>query len=563
MRSLSLRLPAAIVPALVLAMAASRLPAAAQRPSTSERAPKLIVLVAVDQMRGDYVDRFRQQWAHGLHRLLSQGAWFRQTMYPYANTVTCAGHSTIGTGTIPSVHGMILNGWWDRARRKTVNCVDDETATTISYGRSVPTVGESLAALRTTTLADELRAQLSPAGRVVGFSLKARSVITLSGRRPAAVAWFDDLGAWVTSSAFSQAPVPAIADFIARNPVERDFGRTWDRAMPRDAYLFEDPAIGVQPTKGMTNAFPHLIAGGAADAPDRTFYDQWQTSPMIDDYMGRMALDVAERLKIGKTSTTDMLALSFSGLDKVGHDYGPHSHEVQDVLVRLDRTLGDLFNGLDRLIGPENYVVALSADHGVAPFPERSLAEGLDAGRVTPAALTAQVEKILDGALGPGPWIDRFLHTDFYLAPGAYEKLVARPAALDAVRTAIRALPGIRDVYTRDDLIADRFDDDPIGRKTAHSFYPARSGDLIVSVKPYWIVQATGTTHGTTFGYDAHVPLILMGKGIARGEYLAPAEPTDIAPTLAFLAGVTLPNVRGRVLSEALAPQSPVRKSSQ
>ena len=543
---------AAFVVAIAVAASGSR--AAGQRTSPNERAPKLIVLIAVDQMRGDYIERFQQQWTHGLHRLIARGAWFRQTMYPYANTVTCAGHSTIGTGTIPSVHGMILNTWWDRAKRKTVNCVDDASVTTLSYGKAVPTIGESLAMLKTTTLADELRTQLSPPARVIGFSMKARSVITLSGRRPSAVAWFDDLGTWVTSTAFSTQPVPEIADFVARNPIERDFGRTWDRALPKDAYLFEDPAIGPRPTKGMTSAFPHLLKGAGGASPDQTFYDQWRTSPMMDDYMARMALDVAARLKIGATTTTDMIALSFSALDVVGHDYGPNSHEVQDVLIRLDRTLGDLLAGLDRLVGADNYVVALSADHGVAPFPERSIAQGIDAGRVTPAAFTAQVEAILDEALGGGPWLERFLHSDFYLVPGGYEKLIAQPGAVERVKTAIRALPAVREVYTRDDLIADRFDDDPLGRRIAHSFYAPRSGDLIVSVKPYWIIQANGTTHGTPYAYDAQVPLVMMGSRIAHGEYLAPAEPTDIAPTLALLAGVTLPNVRGRVLAEALAP---------
>ena len=550
-----------IVVTLALMLAVAPPGVRAQRPAASDRAPKLIVLVAVDQMRADYIDRFQHQWLHGLHRLVTQGAWFRQTYYPYANTVTCAGHSTIGTGTIPSVHGMILNSWWDRAAHREVKCVDDERVAIVSYGRPTPTIGESLSTLRTTTLADELRAQLSPAGRVIGFSVKARSVITLSGRRPAAVAWFDDVGAWVTSTAFSKGPVPEIADFIARNPVERDFGRTWDRALPKDAYLFEDPAIGAHPTKGMSNAFPHLLRGAGAE-PDAGFYDRWQISPMIDDYMARMAADVAERLKIGRTSSTDMIALSFSALDKVGHDFGPNSHEIQDVLVRLDRTLGDLFAALDRFVGPDNYTVALSADHGVAPVPERAIAEGLDAGRVTPAALTAQVEKILGDALGPGKWIDGFIHTDFYLVPGAYEKLTAQPALLARVRTAMRALPGIREVYTRDEMARDRFDDDPIGRNLAHSFYAPRSGDLVFAVRPYWIVQATGTTHGTSYSYDAHVPLILMGKGIVRGEYLMPSAPTDIAPTLAFLAGVTLPSVRGRVLTEAIAASAAPRRSS-
>jgi predicted AlkP superfamily pyrophosphatase or phosphodiesterase len=562
MRPASIRLYTVVTAAIALAL--WQPPARAQRPANpvSERAPKLLVLVAVDQMRADYIDRFQQQWTKGLHRLVTQGAWFRQTNYPYANTVTCAGHSSIGTGTIPAVHGMILNSWWDREKRAEVKCVDDESVSIVSYGRPVTSVGESLATLKTTTLGDELRTQLSPAGRVIGFSLKARSVITLSGHRPVAVAWYDDAGAWVTSTAFSKAPLPEIADFVARNPVEREFGHTWDRAMPKELYLFDDTAVGTRPTKGRSKAFPHVFNGAGGNQPDLDFYDQWQTSPFSDDYMARMAIEVAERLKIGKTSSTDMIALSFSALDKVGHEYGPHSHEVQDVLVRLDRTLGDFLAGLDRLVGPDNYTLALTADHGVAPFPEREIAEGIDAGRVTPAALTAQVEKILGDALGQGTWIDRLVHTEFYLAPGAYEKLVAQPPLLAKVRSAMKALPGIRDVYTRDDLAADRYDDDPVGRAHAHSFYAPRSGDLIVSLRPYWFVQAVGTTHGTSYIYDTHVPLLLMGKGIVRGEYLAPSAPTDVAPTLAFLAGVTLPSVRGRVLAEALAPPAAARKSS-
>ena len=157
----------------------------ASQPTASHGgAPKLIVLLVVDQFRGDYVGRFQHQWTRGLHRLVSEGAWFRQARYPYYNTVTCAGHATVSTGSIPAVHGMILNEWWDRATNATVTCTQDPTATTISYGGPVAAGGESLARLRTTTLADELQAQLSPRARVIAFSLKARSAMTLAGRHP-------------------------------------------------------------------------------------------------------------------------------------------------------------------------------------------------------------------------------------------------------------------------------------------------------------------------------------------------------------------------------------------
>jgi predicted AlkP superfamily pyrophosphatase or phosphodiesterase len=272
-----------------------------------------------------------------------------------------------------------------------------------------------------------------------------------------------------------------------------------------------------------------------------------------------MGLDVAEHLRLGKAASTDMLAIGFSTLDKVGHDFGPNSHEIQDIMIRLDRTLGEFLTGLDRLVGAGNYTLALSADHGVAPIPERSQREGIDAGRVFAATLLRKVEETLSNAFGPGHYVDQFLYTDLYLAPGVYEKLRDQPSALRSVRDAIRSLPGIQDVYTRDELVANRFDDDPMGRRFAHSYYPGRSGDLLVMVRPYWMVQAAGTTHGTGYDYDTHVPVMLMGKGIVQGEFLTAASPIDIAPTLAFLAGVTLPRPSGRVLAEALtAPDKAV-----
>ncbi len=523
-----------------------------------QRTPKLLVLLVVDQFRADYIDKLHHQWTRGLRRLVEDGAWFRAAEYPYYNTVTCPGHTSVSTGTIPSVHGVILNGWWDRDAKKMVTCTEDSSAHLISYGRPVKDDGESLARLRVPTLADELRAQLSPAARVIAFSLKARSAVTLGGHHPDAVAWFDDSGSWVTSTAFSAGPVPQVADFITRNPVEADLDKTWDRALPTDRYLYEDPAVGISEVKGgMTPSFPHALKGASGIA-DPAFYDRWQSSPFADDYLTRMALDVAEKLQLGKSGgSTNLVAISYSTLDKVGHDYGPHSHEIQDILIRLDRTLGDLFAGLDRIAGPGQYTVALTADHGVAPLPERVRQFGMDAGRVDTTTIAEVVHQTIArhfGPAAPGAYVNRVIYTDVYLQPGVYAKLRAQPAILDEVRDAMRATNGILDVYTSDQLEANNFDDDLMGRRLARSHFRGRSGELCFTLRPYWIIQASGTTHGTGNEYDTHVPVLLMGRGIARGEYLTAAAPTDVAPTLAFLANVTLPRASGRVLTEALAP---------
>jgi predicted AlkP superfamily pyrophosphatase or phosphodiesterase len=515
-----------------------------------DRRPKLIVVLMVDQMRGDYADKFRGQWTGGLQRLLTSGAWFRQADYPYFDTVTCAGHATVGTGALPWTHGMVMNSWWDRARNVEVPCTEDRSATPVSYGKVVTSPGDSAAPLRVSTLADELRVQLSPAARVVGFSLKARGAIPLAGHRPDAVAWFDDSGAFVTSTAFTKTPIHAVADFIQRHPVEDDLTKVWEQTLPASAYLYENPAIGAHVPPGMSASFPHRLSGSTA-APDKGFYDRWQASPFSDEYLAEMAVDVTRALQLGQTGSTDMVAVSFSALDKVGHDYGPESPEIQDVLVRLDRTIGTLLEALDRQIGKDNYVVALSADHGVAPLPERLTSRGIDAGRIDPRAIEQIAQAALQKELGSGKYVSQILNGDIYLAPGVLDRLKARPAATEALRRALRSVPGIQDVLTSDRVVSGGFDEDGFARRLARSYDPDRSGDVFVIPRPYWTIRTNGTGHGSSYGYDTRVPILLMGKDIAPGEYFTPASPADIAPTLALLAGVTLPQAEGRALTEA------------
>jgi predicted AlkP superfamily pyrophosphatase or phosphodiesterase len=542
--------------ALAAVLVVAHRPVAAQRAAPGARTPKLIVLLVVDQMRGDYVDRYRHQWTRGLSRLLTQGAWFRQVDYPYFNTVTCPGHASISTGAVPQIHGLILNNWWDRTLAKPVTCTEDDRYPAVSYGKPVAG-GESAARMQVPTFADELRIQRDPPGRTIAFSLKARSSITLSGRKPDAVAWFDDSGSWTTSSAFASGPVPAVADFIRRNPVENDLGRTWDLALDVDAYHYDDQIEGLRPAKGgMAASFPYVVKG-ETDAPDRMFYERWQSSPFADRYLVRMALSVARSLGYGTMPGPNMVAISFSSPDRVGHDYGPNSRQVQDTLIRLDETLGELFDGLDRLVGPGQYTVTLSADHGVGPIPEQSNREGLDGGRINVDDLKAAAEQSIAKALGTAARVTAFQHNYLYLEEGVFEKLRTSPLAMRAVLNDLARMPGVLRAYSRDELEEDRFGDDRMGHQAALSHVSERGGDLLLAWKPNWVEGSNSTNHGTGYRYDTHVPLLLMGTGIARGEYLQPASPTDIAPTLAFLADVTLPRVSGRVLIEALTPRSP------
>lgn len=530
--------------AIVLALTG---PSAAQT-VTHARAPKLIVLISIDQMRGDYIDKFQHQWSKGLKRLITEGAWFRQADYPYYNTVTCAGHASISTGTVPAVHGMVLNQWWERNNSRLISCTDDDAQKLITYGIPVKGVGHSAKHLLSTTLSDELRLQGPAAPRVVGISLKARSAITLAGRKPDAVIWLDEAdGEWVTSTAFANAPVSFFADYIVKHPLRGEMGRRWDRSLRPDQYVGEYSAQDRRSIALVTKEFPHTVKGTGAEVGG-AFTDAWESSPFSDEYLAALATTAIDAMKLGRGPATDFLGISFSALDKVGHDFGPDSHEVQDVLVHLDARLGALLDKLDRDVGKGNYVVGLSSDHGVSPVPERIKAQGFDAGRINTTAIGRAIDEILVRELGGGPYRTRVIYNDVYFNEGVYLRLKEQPKAMEAVLDVIRRTEGVWRVYRKEELSAG----DPLTRPSALSHYEGRSGDVKMLGRAYWITSSSTTTHGTGHRYDTRVPVLLFGYGIKRGEYLEPAAPTDLAPTLAFLSNITLPDAAGRVLSEAL-----------
>ena len=535
---------AAALVALVLCVGAAPL---AQQAPVAPPKPKLVVLLSVDQMRGDYVDRFRKQWTKGLQRLITEGAWFRQAEFPYYNTVTCAGHTSISTGTVPAVHGMVLNQWWVQNNTRQVDCTDDDDVKLISFGKPVTSRGNSASHIMTTTLSDELRLQLSPAPRVVSISLKARSAIGLGGHRPDVVIWNDEpTGEWVTSTAFAKEAAPFLVDYVAKHPISADIGRVWDRSLPRDQYLYDGSTVGRKKTDLPTSTFPHIVK----NAPEATgpFTDAWESSPFSDAYLNALALTAIDAMKLGRGPGTDYLSISYSGLDKVGHDFGPESHEVQDLLVHLDAEIGKLLDKLDKDVGRGNYVLGLTADHGVAPVPEWIKEQGFDAGRIDTAALGRSVDAVLVRELGGGPYRTRVIYNDVYFNDGVYAQLLERRSAMNAVLDAIRTTPGVWRAYRKEDLLTT----DPMTRAPALSHYDGRSGDIKVLGRAYWITSTDTTTHGTGHRYDTHVPLVLFGQGIKTGEYLDPVAPIDLAPTLAFLSGVTLPDAMGHVLSQAL-----------
>jgi predicted AlkP superfamily pyrophosphatase or phosphodiesterase len=539
-------------------------------PAKASTKPKLVVLFVVDQMRADYIDKFRFQWTGGLKRLITEGAWFRNAAFPYAITTTCAGHATISTGALPATHGMISNEWWDRELRKEITCTDDSRVKNIGYAGATVGGGNSAARLLVPAFADELKFQSGPGVRVVTFSLKARSSITLAGRAGDAVTWFDSaVGAWTTSSAY---PVSKFVDKYAKaHPVSADYGKTWAPLLPSSAYLYSETAAGAVPPPGFGPAFPHSLRGmPASTGPDPVFYDQWESSPYADTYLSHMAQAAVDQLALGKRAGTDFLAVAFSPVDFVGHAFGPRSWEVQDVLAQLDRDLGEFLSHLDRVVGKGNYLVAFSSDHGVGPIPEDLQKLGIDAGWLHVPKVREQIEQALEPFHFPKPAVWEIGGTGVYFTPGTYDKLKSEPEALRAVLHAMLSVPGVEAVYRAEDLASRPSTMDPMEIEQSNSYFSSRSGDLILVPKPYWLWDYTepgasrdyGATHGAPYAYDQRVPVLFMGYGIQPGEHFEAVTPTDIAPTLAALCGVTLVVSDGHILSEALKTPRPVHVAS-
>jgi predicted AlkP superfamily pyrophosphatase or phosphodiesterase len=515
----------------------------AQAPS----APGLIVIVAVDQLRGDYLERYGAKFKSGLKRITTEGAWFTNAAYPYLNTVTCTGHATIGTGTLPYRHGMILNQIYNRETRQSPYCTADPAVQDVSFnGLPPPAVGNSAALLLQPTLAEAVRRQRK--GRVVGLSLKPRSAIMLAGRQTDAIAWFDDRGGWSTSPWFGP-PSAILQQYITAHPLDADAGKVWERLLPADAYESEDAGVGERGTAGWTSTFPHPL--GVPAPGDSRFYTRWQASPYGDEYLGSMAAALVDSMRLGGGETTDFLAISFSSLDSVGHNFGPRSHEVQDMLLRFDITLGRLLDVLDARVGKGRYVLGLSADHGVADIPEQVPG----AGRIVSAVVRETLEKGLGAVLGPGEHVASVNYTDLYLNPDAARRVKDDPKARGAAIDALQSVPGIARAFHGDELRSAeaRTSQDPVRRAAALSYHPERSGDLIVVPRKHWLQSTAATTHGTLHPYDQRVPVILFGRGVTRGRHTTEATPADLAPSLAALAGLQFSTEDGRILREALA----------
>jgi predicted AlkP superfamily pyrophosphatase or phosphodiesterase len=520
---------------LSLVLSLPQAPRAQARGQAAGPEIRLVLLVAVDQYRYDYLTRFRAQFTGGLAQLLTRGATFTQAYLDHYPTVTAVGHSTMLSGAKPAVSGIIGNDWFDRGLGASVTSVSDP-ATQLVGGIGT---GSSPHRLLVSTLGDELKNAAGDRApermpKVFGLSLKDRSAILPAGHRADAAYWYDTkTAAFVTSTYYRTEPHAWVAAFNARKPADAYAGVRWE---------FLDPASG-----------PGRVMPAA---PGPQLYNAVYGSPFGNDILKDLALAGLEAERLGQRGVTDVLSVSFSSNDSVGHTFGPDSPEVRDIAIRTDRVVGELLARVDALVGLERTVVVFTSDHGVAPVPEIQQQRRLPGGRMKADELFGPIGAALTAKYGEGRWILATAGTSPYLNHALIAEKGLDPAEVRRVAAVAAAgVPHVARVYTREQLMAGTVAPDVIGRRIAQSYHLQRSGDLEIVLDPYWLRSTSGTTHGTPYSYDAHIPLVLMGRGIAPGAYHATVALNDVVPTLAALLGVENPSgADGRVLAEALVP---------
>ncbi|HKT60787.1 MAG TPA: alkaline phosphatase family protein [Gemmatimonadales bacterium] len=509
--------------------------------------PRLVVVIAVDQLRADYLARFAPYFgASGFNLFLQRGASFTEARYEHSTTSTCPGHAVILTGSYAMVNGIVANDWYDVKKGREEYCAEDGAVKLI--GSDAP--GRSPRNLFGATVGDVLKMNTEGRSRVVTVSAKDRSAIMLGGHLADAAYWMVDT-LFVTSTYYRRDLPAWVRDFNASHAITKYFGRSWDRVLPAAAYagMGPDDEPAERDEAGLGRVFPHPVR-------DEEAFD---LSPFLNEVTAEFAMRAVAAERLGQDTVPDLLGISFSANDRVGHAFGPESHEVMDVTVRLDRILARLFGFLDRTVGLSNVAIVLTADHGVAPMPEvlNRLHPGAAARRLNPAVIDTAVNAALVARYGvaasPG-WIAYHDPPMVYLNRAVLAaRRIPQEDAQRVAADAIQAVEGVHEAITAADLA--RLREAGAGSGPVRSFHPSRSGDVYYRLEPYWLADAdsTGTDHGSGWLYDQRVPLLWYGRGITPGTYRDAAAIVDIAPTLSSLLGLIGPGgTQGRVLREMM-----------
>jgi hypothetical protein len=535
----------------------------------AESNTRLVVVCVFDQLRGDYPTRWKNAYgSKGFRRIMAEGTHYTNCHYPYGVTLTGPGHASITTGAIPKTHGIIANEWYDSAKAQEVYCATGEKYKNIPQKFGAATTkragGGSPEHLRVPTIGDSLKEATEGRGKVFAFSSKDRGAILMAGKKADGCYWWDtDTGKLGTSTYYRDALEPWVSEWNYESPAEKWLGLKWNRyrsnldynklAGPDKVLGEAEGTISGQPYSAV---FPHEFP----TKPDKIYFNTVYASPFANELIFDLAVKAIEAEKLGQDESPDLLLLSFSSNDAVGHAWGPDSHEVLDITLRTDDLLARMFRELDTKVGKGKWTVYISADHGVCPLPELSKALGKDAGRIDIEDLKKRAEVFLNEKFNdkkpPVPFIPtKTISEHIYLDRSLLKK---NNWNADEVTLALSqwllTQDGVAKAYTRAQLLGSE-NTDPLIESYRACYDAQRGGDIVLLQKENWLLgKGKGTSHGTPYDYDTHVPLMVFGNG---GQKLVSNEkitPLHVAPLIARELGIPVPAGCTIKLNAASAP---------
>jgi len=518
-------------------------------------APKLVVGIVVDQMCYDYLYRFYPQFGKdGFRQLMDQGTNFRNVNYNYVPTYTGPGHASVYTGTTPSNHGIVANDWYHRAFEREVNCAQDTTKATVGsdsdYGKCSPQF------LRANTITDQLKLTY-PNAKVVGVSIKDRSAIFPAGHFPNGAYWYDyKTGSFITSTYYTNELAAWVSQFKTTHSITNYLGKEWKLLKDTSVYTAKVDNSPYEVLIGgkTTPTFPYNFS----EKPIEQQLELFTSTPLANTYLTDFALAALDGEQMGKDATTDFLTISYSTPDIVGHAFGPYSLEIEDIYYRLDQDLANLLKQLDAKVGKGKYVVFLTADHAVVPVPQFLTDRGLPGGYlikdvrmdslIADCMAEFQVDPILE-----------VTNNNIYLKE-EFRDHESTAAIISFIEKKVELWPEVKAVYSKEDLTS--VPSDIWEQMVALGYDKERSGEIVFLLQPGYLSKSTedgvhkGTSHGSSFNYDTHVPVLMYGMGIKAQEVFTPYNIIDLAATMVHILDVQRPNaMTGKPMLEVLTPK--------
>ncbi len=501
--------------------------------------PQLVLGIVVDQMTYDLLYRFWSNYSEdGFKRLVRNGYSCENNHYNYIPTYTGPGHASIYTGTVPAIHGIVANNWFDKVNGNGWYCSTDTTVAGV--GATGSSGQMSPANMLSTTITDQLKLSLGADAKVIGIALKDRGAILPAGHAADAAYWFDGYAnAWISSTYYMDELPGWLQTFNATQPANQLMAKDWNTLLPLSAY-----------THGTTDNVPWEFTGANESSPVfphktsiDTIMELIKGTPYGNTLTAMMAKEVIRNEAMGKDGITDFLCISFSSTDYVGHDYGPHSVETEDTYIRLDKDLADLLAFLDREVGDQKYMVFLTSDHGVAPVPGYMESLQIPSGLLSSSLLSAEMEAVLDAQIGTSDWIRYYTNQQLYLNQAALQE---HDTDAEDIATILQywadSTDGIARVISTNEIAESTLP--AVHREMLiNGIYPKRCGEILVAYDPNWISYGpTGSTHGSHYAYDTQVPLLWYGWKIRNGKTWRRTAITDIAPTIAAMLRIPQPN---------------------